>query len=954
MSEQQRPTDSRRQKQIQDIYIKAAEMPSAERAAFVQDACKGDPSLLEQVESILAWHDRMSGVLEHGALHAAASAGRTVGGTITSPGNPILPPGQSGVGRLASSDSIPVGGFTPGAILSDRFRIIGLIGRGGMGEVYRADDLKLGQPVALKFLPSEFASDPVRRERFFQEVRITRQLSHPNICRVYDVSEFEGRHFISMEYIDGEDLASLLNRIGYLSNEKAIDIARQLLAGMEAAHERGVLHRDLKPANIMIDGRGRVRITDFGIAIAAGEDAGATMGTPAYMAPEQFTGAPATVRSDIYGLGLVLYEIYCGKKAFSTRTLAELREQKEHVAPRTPSEIRKGMDPLVEQQIMRCIDRDPQMRPRSIRQLLASLPGGDPLAAAIAAGQTPSPEMVAASGLKEGLQPATAVMLLIAVIVGAFGVMLMNPRATLLMRNPNGKDPHVLADRAQEIIKTAGYTYSPADSAFALDYDGDFMRYMQETNATPGRWDVLQQYSPVVFWFRQSPRILEHLPIRTDQTVSNTGIRPEDPPLQYSGDVLVRLDMEGRLRAFTAIPSQTRAADETGSAPDWKLLFSAAGLDFSQWTSAEPQWNPNHFADVQAAWTGTIPGTNFPGRIEAAAYRGKPVSFEMVGPWTRPARMTAATPVRSIFVLLVVVGTTIVIVSVYLARRNLRLGRGDRRGARRIAILTMGLSAVSWLLNEHHVATGWEIVLATTHAGVTLFAGAQLWLMYLALEPAVRRRRSSILVSWTRALDGQWRDSVVGRDVLIGAALSMAIGCFQRLLIVAPAWLGYPEGALLERDIGFQFASSISSARIFDGFMFAIADGLLLAMLFVVFRVLTRSERIACFLWLLVISALVFIASAAPIIFLPIAILAAVLLLVVLLRVGVLCIAATAALNSLWIYPVTLNTSAWYSGLGYTAMILFAAATIYGFYTSLGGRRLQLFANVDGAGAEPS
>src|SRR2546421_2520182 len=204
--------------------------------------------------------------------------------------------------KLISSDSIPAGGFTPGEILAERYRIIGLLGRGGMGEVYRADDLKLGQTVALKFLPRALASDPIRRERFFGEVRITRQLAHPNICRVYDIAEFEGQHFLSMEYIDGEDLASLIKRIGYLSNEKALQIARQLAAGLAAAHDRGVLHRDLKPANIMIDGHGRARITDFGLAIAANEETveAQTLGTPAYMAPEQFAGKPATTRSDIY------------------------------------------------------------------------------------------------------------------------------------------------------------------------------------------------------------------------------------------------------------------------------------------------------------------------------------------------------------------------------------------------------------------------------------------------------------------------------------------------------------------------------------------------------------------------------------------------------------------------------------------------------------------------------
>ncbi len=232
----------------------------------------------------------------------------------------------SPVGRLISSGSIPVGGFTPGMVLADRYRIIGLLGRGGMGEVYRADDLKLGQPVALKFLPKALADDPVRREHFYAEVRIARQVSHPNLCRVYDIGELDGRHFLTMEFIDGEDLASLLKRIGRLPGDKAIDVARQLCAGLAAAHDKGVLHRDLKPANVMIDGRGRVRITDFGLAMAVGEEvpSGDASGTPAYMAPEQFAGKGASVRSDIYALGLVLYEIYTGRRAYEASTLAEL------------------------------------------------------------------------------------------------------------------------------------------------------------------------------------------------------------------------------------------------------------------------------------------------------------------------------------------------------------------------------------------------------------------------------------------------------------------------------------------------------------------------------------------------------------------------------------------------------------------------------------------------------
>src|SRR5690242_8169161 len=169
-----------------------------------------------------------------------------------------------------SGGSIDHGRFPPGTILDNRYRVLGLLGRGGMGEVYRADDLRLGQQVALKFLPAVLSRDPVRLAQFHNEVRTARQVSHPNVCRVYDIGEIEGQLFITMEYVDGADLSGLLRRIGRLPEGKGLDIARQVCAGLAAAHERGVLHRDLKPANIMLDGAGKVRIMDFSLA-AAGE-----------------------------------------------------------------------------------------------------------------------------------------------------------------------------------------------------------------------------------------------------------------------------------------------------------------------------------------------------------------------------------------------------------------------------------------------------------------------------------------------------------------------------------------------------------------------------------------------------------------------------------------------------------------------------------------------------------
>src|SRR5437667_3608930 len=332
---------------------------------------------------------------------------------------PESPPRKSQKQSATSFDSIDDARFVPGTMLAERYRIVGLIGRGGMGEVYRADDLKLGQAVALKFLPEHLLSDGAALARFHREVRVARQVSHKNVCRVYDIGEVDGRHFLSMEFIKGEELSSLLRRIGRLPQDKAIQIARQICAGLAAAHDVGVIHRDLKPSNVMIDGDGNARILDFGLAGLTEEfsDDEIRAGTPAYMSPEQLEGKTFTVRSDIYSLGLVLYELFTGKRAFEASTLNELiKLRRSDTTPTTPTSIIKDLDPLVEKVIDRCIQKDPEQRPASAIQVAAALPGGDPIAAALAAGETPSPEMVAAAPKEGILKPVVATALLVTCI----------------------------------------------------------------------------------------------------------------------------------------------------------------------------------------------------------------------------------------------------------------------------------------------------------------------------------------------------------------------------------------------------------------------------------------------------------------------------------------------------------------------------------------------------------
>jgi serine/threonine protein kinase len=280
----------------------------------------------------------------------------------------------------ASHSSRTEARFAPGVLISERYRIISLLGRGGMGEVFRADDLTLGQPVALKFLPQSVI-DRSLLDRFRNEVRIARRISHPNVCRIHDIGETEKQVFLSMEYVDGKDLSTVLRQTGRFPRDKALEIARKICAGLAAAHDKGVLHRDLKPSNIMLDRRGEVRIMDFGLAGLAHEIEDVRSGTPAYMAPEQLVGKEVTVRSDIYALGLVLYELFTGNPVFEGSTHDDILRVRRHCTPQRLSTLVHDLDPTVQMLILRCLEEEPENRPSSALIVSAALPGGEYLIA---------------------------------------------------------------------------------------------------------------------------------------------------------------------------------------------------------------------------------------------------------------------------------------------------------------------------------------------------------------------------------------------------------------------------------------------------------------------------------------------------------------------------------------------------------------------------------------------
>ena len=543
------------------------------------------------------------------------------------------------VSRLSATATS--GRFEPGAIVAERYRIVGLLGRGGMGEVYRADDLKLEQPVALKFLPESVEGDAERLARFYNEAKLARQVTHPAVCRVFDIGEVDGHVFLSMEYVDGEDLASLRKRIGRLSSDKAAEIGRQVCAGLAAAHAKGVLHRDLKPGNVMVDGEGRARITDFGLAGLAEDIHGDDVrsGTPAYMSPEQLEGREVTARSDIYSLGLLLYELVTGRRAFDGKTLAEVMRQRAEPGPR-PSELVPDLDPRMEAAILRCLERDPRRRPSSALAVASALPGGDPFALADRRGAHPLSRDGRGGGGGGGASP----------LRGRVG----QPRHSWSHRSCSCPgSPHRCSSRSgcpsrsHRPCSKTGRARSCA--AWAIPNRPWTVRSASRSMATTSRGRG-KRFQP-----RRSPACAaERRPFFTSGTgrarafssraPPRAGSPGRIPPLDVTGMVAVRMDTRGRLVSFFAVPPQVEPDDGASRAgdPDFGPLFEAAGLDQSAFRPVPSRWTPPSYADARQAFLGAWPERpDIEVRFEAAAWRGRPTAFYPVAPWTRPERARA-------------------------------------------------------------------------------------------------------------------------------------------------------------------------------------------------------------------------------------------------------------------------------------------------------------------------
>lgn len=278
--------------------------------------------------------------------------------------------------RTVKVGETPPNAVSVPAVLGGRYELQNELGAGGMGRVYRARDRETNEILALKVLLPQYAADPAMAERFKNELRLARRITHKNVCRIYDFHRTDALAYITMEYVDGETLRALLTRSGPLPPARVVEIATQICAGLAEAHAQGVVHRDLKPENVMIAKSGQVKLMDFGIArsVADGATTSHTMiGTPGYMAPEQAQGQPVTARTDIYAFGMIMYECLTGRPAFTGPTPIAVALKQMQERPTPPRVLRPEVPPLLEVGVMRCLEKDPARRFASAEALAVAL-----------------------------------------------------------------------------------------------------------------------------------------------------------------------------------------------------------------------------------------------------------------------------------------------------------------------------------------------------------------------------------------------------------------------------------------------------------------------------------------------------------------------------------------------------------------------------------------------------
>jgi serine/threonine-protein kinase len=447
-----------------------------------------------------------------------------------------------------------------------------------------------------------------------------------------------------------------------------------------------------------------------------------------------------------------------------------------------------------------------------------------------------------------------------------------------------------------------------------------------------------------MFWYRQNPRLLVSFsPV--DNLVYGR-IQPDEPPMTTSGGRLIELSPQGYMLAFQETPPQVdEPLTEPPAAPDWTKLFVAAGLDQSQFKAVPPQWYPLAWGDSRGAWEGTWPNhPELPLRVEAAGYRGRPIFFTTISPWDKPTRMEAPKRSRQNSIgqwfSFAILGT-ILGLGIWMASRSVRAGRGDLKGATRLALFVALVGIVNWALLAHHISSQLELVLFILAVSVSLFFGLLTWLLYVALEPYVRKYWPDTLISWSRFLAGKFKDPVVARDVLLGTLFGVASAALEQLQPYVEAWLGKAP----QRPLGLTTAYTLeglkgSIATVLYQASSSFSSALIVFFFFFMLRLLFRRNWLAA----LVMSLLFCIPSLGaqnPLIDMLFTAPFFWMYLYILYRFGLVALTVLYFVDQLADnMPLATPLSAWYTEGGLVAMITILAVAFYGFYVSRAGKPL--------------
>jgi hypothetical protein len=902
---------------IKDVFQQVCRLPIAERTDVLRRICDADQELFAAVQQLLL-HDTEDSYSNGGSTVPVQRIDAVASGE---PDLQILP-------ELA-----------PGSIVAHRYRTVSLLGRGGMGDVYRADDLVLNQPVALKLLPASQARNPAWHGRLKHEVQIARAITHPNVCRVHDFIETETDCFVTMAFVDGENLRTLLKQIGRFPAAKALEIARQLCAGLAAAHARGIVHRDIKPPNVMLDARGRAIIMDFGLAalvreIRTGEIRAGTMG---YMAPEQMAGVEVTMRSDIYSLGLVLYEVFTGQPAVRFLTS---KGKIDTVSRPRPSSLVPDIDPAAEGAILQCLEADPQQRPPSALAVYAALPGGDLVSAALAAGLVPAPKAVASLGGTRHIPSRIAIASLAAFVVMLGLVILLSPRVHPLARAHFDKSPAVMAARASELLTQISADLPVTHEVWGLSERPD-CNFLKLSGQNASLHYAVSAETPLVFWTRTGSEDL--VPAGIENVVFGAAqITPSDPPLAEAGMTSVTLDAQGRLLGLGVVP---RPLESPSVEPDWSRIFTSAGLDLATLTPTEPITVPRIEADRRLAWVGSHPDDpRKPIRVEAATGDGQLVSFAVLRAAPDVPADWLANLLRRVQFLkdmrTVLVGL-LVIASIPLVRRNIRLGHSDTRGAFRLAGFVFGARLLAWALQADHVpALRVEAGMLNAALAGALTEAAVVWLFYTALEPLLRRFWPQTLTSWTRLMTGGFRDPLVGSSLLLGAVLGASWALLIQLDFLLTPWLGFNPRQTLRPDDFFSAVMSARQAAAFyvDFLPKVLYESLLLLLLLVLLRASLKRALLVNLVGGIVIALLFVPRGTHPVTsWILIGLCAVAPALYVLTSYGLLPVAAAFFVAAVLLrFPLTLDRHAWYADYSLFALLITASVATWGFAAARG------------------